>query len=334
VRDDLREGVRYHVAISYASEDSAFARTLADYLRGRGLEIFFAEFSPERLLGEDLQLEFQKIFMTEAERAVIVVSKNYVNKVWPLTEFAAVRAAILVRQQQNYLIPIRLDDSTLPGLLPQIGYADGSVVTAAEIGATIIAKAWPELRLQKAYEIASPRSASEHGHVTFNYRDYGGRYRLGSGQAEFETHWTTAGPTSIHCYANQTKSITAIALVPKNTSLRAIDDAAALPARNPSETVYVGRSVALRNNHGFYAGLTILNVKSEEHGDITDELTIEYVILKNGGRDFRKAAFPERSSDAAPRNIDNAGGHIRDVGIHDEHFESFARERADFDVFE
>lgn len=83
MRKDAREGVRYHVAISYASEDAGFARNLADYLRGRGLEIFFAEFSPERLFGEDMQLELHKIFMTEADRAVVMVSKHYVSKVWP-----------------------------------------------------------------------------------------------------------------------------------------------------------------------------------------------------------------------------------------------------------
>lgn len=292
----LKQAFRYHAAISYAGEDAAVARAFADYLRGRELEVFFAEFARERLLGEDLQLEFHKIFMSESERAIVVVSENFIQKVWTLTEFAAVRAAILQRQQQNYLIAVRMDDTVLPGLLPQIGYADIRWEDPAMIGATIVKKCWPELRLQKAYEVASPWSEPDRGRVTFNYRDFDGRYRIGSGLAMFETYWTAGGADRIHCYANQTPSITAIALVPAGTDLYTINDGAALPPRNKSETPLEGQSVVLRNDHGFYAGLTIVDVTYQSGGDATNTVTLDYVILKDGGSDFKTAALPVQIS--------------------------------------
>lgn len=284
----LKDDLRYQVAFSYAGEDSAVARELADYLGGRGLKVFFAEFERPRLLGEDLHLEFERVFRTEAERAIVLISEAYVRKVWTRHEFAAVRAAIMERGQQNYLVPVRVDDTPLVGLLSTIGYADVRWQTPAEIGATIVTKFWPSLRFQKAYEVASPWSIVDHGRVTVDYRDFDGRHRIGSGLAMFETYWSRAGTDSVYCYANQTSSVTAIARLPRGVSFETITDASTLAARNTSEMARVGDSIILRNDHGFWAGLEIIEVVNPEDDEALTTVTFDYRILGDGSANFAK----------------------------------------------
>ena len=56
-----------------------------------------------------------------ARVCVVFVSKYYVNKPWPMFE-AESALARAVQERGEYVLPVRFDNSELPGLLPTIKY--------------------------------------------------------------------------------------------------------------------------------------------------------------------------------------------------------------------
>jgi len=117
--------VLYDVAISFAGEDRPVARNLATRLLARSYRVFYDEFHQADLWGEDLAQRLAAVYGEESRYCVIVVSENYAVKVWPRQELrSALAGALFAGDRDAYILPLRLDDTRLPGLLPTIGYLD------------------------------------------------------------------------------------------------------------------------------------------------------------------------------------------------------------------
>jgi len=72
----------YDVALSFAGEDRAFARSLNDYLEDAGVSVFFDETEAARILGEDLEAFFGPIYESEADYVVAILGPKYGVKRW------------------------------------------------------------------------------------------------------------------------------------------------------------------------------------------------------------------------------------------------------------
>ncbi len=125
---------QYDVALSYAGEDRVPARELAKWLQTAGYSVFYDEF--EELWGEDLSVKLHEVYSKQSRFCVIFVSKHYLKKPWTNME----RKAVLARAMQHdttYLLPIRLDDTDLPGLAGVIAYKDLRQQSMEEIFASL-----------------------------------------------------------------------------------------------------------------------------------------------------------------------------------------------------
>jgi hypothetical protein len=115
----------YDVAISFAGDDRSTARDLATQLLAGNYRVFYDEFQQADLWGEDLAQKLAAIYGEQSRYCVIIVSASYAAKVWTRLEFrAAVASALFAGDRDAYVLPLRLDDTQLPGLLPTIGYLD------------------------------------------------------------------------------------------------------------------------------------------------------------------------------------------------------------------
>jgi hypothetical protein len=92
-------------------------------------------YGPRRDLVEHLDLVYRK----RSRYCVIFVSRYYAEKIWTTHER---RAAMVpaVEQRTEYLLPIRFDDTEIPGLRSTVGYIDARVRTSEEIGRLILQK--------------------------------------------------------------------------------------------------------------------------------------------------------------------------------------------------
>ncbi|HEX8830121.1 MAG TPA: toll/interleukin-1 receptor domain-containing protein, partial [Longimicrobium sp.] len=118
-----RNGRVYDVAISYATEDIDVARRIAQTLRGHGRNVFFDEFETGKLWGTDLYQHLHDIYSSRARYCIVIVSRHYSIKKWTRHELKAAQERQL-NSVEDYLLPLRVDDSLLPGIPETMGYLD------------------------------------------------------------------------------------------------------------------------------------------------------------------------------------------------------------------
>lgn len=124
--------LKYKVALSFAGEDRDFVRQIATILRMNGISVFYDEYMQADIWGQE-QIEFlQNIYQHESEYVMIFTSKAYLEKFWTTHEKrSALNASIQGRD--GMILPVKLDDTKIPGIHESIGYLDGIKLTATEI---------------------------------------------------------------------------------------------------------------------------------------------------------------------------------------------------------
>lgn len=131
----------YDVAISFAGEDREYAFALARALKGRHrLLVFYDEFEQAWLMGKNLYEYLIDIYMNKAAYCVVLVSEHYREKRWSQHEWKAAQARAFQEPDRDYILPVRLDDTKLPGLLPTTGFIDGRKVSPDRLSELIYEK--------------------------------------------------------------------------------------------------------------------------------------------------------------------------------------------------
>lgn len=278
------EKYEYDVAFSFAGEDRETVATIAECLRGRGVSVFYDDFEKTNLWGKDLQEHLAKVYIRWARYAVVFVSTYYRDKVWARHELKAVMARAL-NERDEYVLPVRFDDTELDGLLPTIGFLDLRKDTPTEVCIRICEKLGVGSRGRKADAGPSPWSPHVQGSVSFDYSNHNGRYRIGQGVFEFETSWNRASDVSIHC-TNDPPSLHGVAVAPVGMAITDITDAGVLDYTSRTRTPQLGQVVVLENVNGFFAALRLTSIKDSTRRAGSDELAFDYWILRDGGRDF------------------------------------------------
>src|SRR5713101_556893 len=114
---------RYEIAISFAGENRQFVGQVAVELDGKGVKVFYDEFERVRLLGKDLVAYFAEVYGKQAHFCAMFISEHYVRKAWTQLERQHAQSRALT-EKEEYILPLRLDDSEVPGLPTTIGYID------------------------------------------------------------------------------------------------------------------------------------------------------------------------------------------------------------------
>jgi hypothetical protein len=86
----MEEEYRYDVAISFLAEDEALANQLADLLRDR-LSVFVYSRAQEKIAGADGEIEFNKVFESEARTVVVLYRDGWGKTPWTRVEETAIR---------------------------------------------------------------------------------------------------------------------------------------------------------------------------------------------------------------------------------------------------
>jgi len=133
------EKLRYDIALSFASENRKIAETFARRLDGSGYSVFYDEYEQDRLWGSDLTVKLGEVYSGMARYCLIIVSKHYIKKMWTNHErqYALSR---LLRKGGDYILPLKVDDSKIPGLPPTIAYLSLSNRSIDEIYQILLKK--------------------------------------------------------------------------------------------------------------------------------------------------------------------------------------------------
>ena len=113
----------YDVALSFAGEDRHHAARLAGLLREEGYSVFYDEDELAELWGSNLYDYLSSVYRDRAEYCVMFLSEYYAQKVWTNHERESAQARAF-EENREYILPVRLDDTEIPGILSTVGYLD------------------------------------------------------------------------------------------------------------------------------------------------------------------------------------------------------------------
>ena len=146
---------KYHVALSFAGEDRAYVKAVAESLQARGVRAFYDEFEDTNLWGKDLYTYLSDIYQNRAFYTVIFVSAAYRNKLWTNHERKAAQARAF-SESREYILPAVFDKSVeTPGVLKTTAYLDLKILTPQQFAEKILQK----LRADKVFLSAEDKFA-------------------------------------------------------------------------------------------------------------------------------------------------------------------------------
>lgn len=131
------KGEMNDVALSFAGEQREYVRAVANHLKGAGVTVYFDEFDTEAW-GRDLAVHFDNVFRKQSRFVVPFLSKEYATKGWTRHEFGSALARAL-EVEDRYILPVRFDDTDIPGLRPTIRFEDAREQEPKEIAEKILA---------------------------------------------------------------------------------------------------------------------------------------------------------------------------------------------------
>lgn len=193
------EDIKYNVALSFAGEDRPFVRQIADIFKLHGQSVFYDDFESSNMWGKELAYYLWNVYNNQSNYVIIFISKAYKEKVWTKHEFKSALNKALTTNE-DYILPIRLDDTELPGLYPSIHFLDARKLTAQEICEAFLKKNGEKNNItnQLSPDIATYRFA----HKKFAHEMSGSGARLKGGR------WNQAGAALLY-----TCSTPALALI-------------------------------------------------------------------------------------------------------------------------
>jgi hypothetical protein len=117
------DAFEYDVALSFANADRKVAEEFGGLLREKDIKILFDEYPSAQPGGSDIVTHLAELYRTKARYCVMLVSQHYPLKKWTEAErtFAQQHA---LRDANEYLIPVRLDHTEVPGIRETTAYRD------------------------------------------------------------------------------------------------------------------------------------------------------------------------------------------------------------------
>ena len=148
----------YDVALSFAGEDRAKAEELKNQLATYGISVFYDSDEKIKVWGENLYRYLSDLYQNKARFCLMLVSKAYKEKLWTAHERDAIQARVFREQQDVYLLPVRLDDTEIPGLLPTVVFLSWPPETADSIAKAVNEKLRATAKHSSGAKTMNPRS--------------------------------------------------------------------------------------------------------------------------------------------------------------------------------
>ncbi len=129
----------YDVTLSFAGQDRRFAEELAAALRGRGAKVFYDADETSALWGKDLYAYLADLYQNRAQFCVMFLSRHYATALWTNHERRAAQARAF-RESREFILPIRLDDTPIEGVLDTTAFMRWEDYGAERIADAIVEK--------------------------------------------------------------------------------------------------------------------------------------------------------------------------------------------------
>ncbi|ANZ38779.1 hypothetical protein BBK82_24640 [Lentzea guizhouensis] len=113
----------FDVAPSFAEQDRALVLPVVQRLKELGVSVYYDEDRLVETWGLDLVEHLSDTYGERVRFVLLFASHNYVEHKWARLQRRAAQARAL-EQQVEYVLPVKIDDTAVPGLSETIGYLD------------------------------------------------------------------------------------------------------------------------------------------------------------------------------------------------------------------
>jgi hypothetical protein len=130
---------RFLVALSFPGEVRGIVQPVASELAsilGRS-SVFYDTWYKAELARPNLDTYLQDIYANQSLLIAIFLARGYETKEWCGLEWRAIRE-LIKKRRDDHVMPIRLDDTDIPGLFSLDGYVDAQPITPPETAQLII----------------------------------------------------------------------------------------------------------------------------------------------------------------------------------------------------
>ena len=121
----------YDVGLSFAGEQRGYVEDFARDLKSRGVRVFYDDYEKAGLWGKDLYSHLAQVYGEPCRYCILFASAEYADKVWTNHERRSAQAR--VAEHREYILPVRFDDTPIPGLLKTVHYIDQAATSMAEL---------------------------------------------------------------------------------------------------------------------------------------------------------------------------------------------------------
>lgn len=132
-------GAKYDVCLSFAGEQRGYVDEVAAHLGQGGVRVFYDRYETAALWGEDLVQHLDTVFRRQSRFCVMFVSADYAAKIWTTHECRSIQARA-IRSATAYILPVRFDQTEIPGLLDTVGYLNAADLAPAQVADLVVAK--------------------------------------------------------------------------------------------------------------------------------------------------------------------------------------------------
>lgn len=138
-RSEGVEREQYDVALSFAGEDREHARKIAGLIRSNNFSVFYDEYEQATLWGKNLYTHLSDLYTNKARFCLMFISSFYAQKLWTKREREAAQARAFA-ENVEYILPLRLDDTVVPGIEATTGYMDLRTTSHEEVVKLLVSK--------------------------------------------------------------------------------------------------------------------------------------------------------------------------------------------------
>ena len=128
----MNQKKKFDIALSFAGEDREYVERVATLLQQIGVSVFYDSFEEANLWGKNLYDYLSDIYKNQARYTIVFISESYNKKLWTNHERQSMQSRAF-QENKEYILPVRFDDTTVPGILPTTGYIDLRTKTPEEL---------------------------------------------------------------------------------------------------------------------------------------------------------------------------------------------------------
>lgn len=128
------------------------------------LDVFYDRDEQAQLWGKNLYEYLSELYSSRSDYVLMFISKAYAERAWTTLERRSAQERAF-KENREYILPVRLDDTNIPGVLDTTGYLDLREISIEQVFDCLVSKITSSPRPFDLERIASPATPPVIKHI-------------------------------------------------------------------------------------------------------------------------------------------------------------------------